>query len=80
MTTAEKPEAVAELSPDKAIQKAVSSSKQEPFMGNVSKYTPVPSEGEEGVRKGLLQFDACFEEGWLPVATRALLPQDFSLM
>ncbi|CAI8010138.1 Cytosolic carboxypeptidase 6, partial [Geodia barretti] len=35
-----------------------------PFVGNVSKYVPLPpSEQRAGVKKGRLQFDACFESG-----------------
>ena len=34
-----------------------------PFVGNVSKLIPLPPEHRGGVRKGRLQFDACFEGG-----------------
>ena len=34
------------------------------FIGNVSTYVPLPpSEQRAGVKKGRLQFDACFESG-----------------
>ena len=36
-----------------------------PFVGNVSNVTPLPSEQSKGrgSKKGRLQFDACFEAG-----------------
>ena len=34
-----------------------------PFVGNVSKHIPLPSEYKGSVKKGRLQFDACFEGG-----------------
>ena len=35
-----------------------------PFVGNVSKFVPLlPSEQKAAVKKGRLQFDACFESG-----------------
>lgn len=37
-----------------------------PFVGNVSKVVPLPSEHRGGAKKGRLQFDACFEGGERP--------------
>lgn len=36
---------------------------KEPFVGNVSKCTPLPPNHSGTARKGHLQFDACFETG-----------------
>lgn len=46
-------------------REASSSSLKEPFVGNVSRFTPLPpdADSECSAEKGLLQFDACFEEG-----------------
>lgn len=66
MEAPQKAEGAGEVSPE-----ASSSSLKEPFVGNVSKFIPLPAETDRGssVKKGLLQFDACFEGGWLPMAT-----------
>lgn len=52
----------------------------EPFVGNVSKCCPLPPEHTGPPKKGMLEFDACFEGGqysmcahikvWLLLATR----------
>lgn len=47
---------------DKAEEEITATPLQEPFAGNVSKRTPLPPDGEAG-KRGLLQFDACFEGG-----------------
>lgn len=58
METVDKPSAVFA-----ATQGAPGSSPKEPFVGNVSKCIPLPPDCEDPKRKGLLQFDACFEGG-----------------
>lgn len=55
-----------------ATERAASSSSGEgeaegqlknPFVGNVSKYIPLPAEHGRAVKRGNLQFDSCFEGG-----------------
>ncbi len=48
---------------DKEAVEAARMSYNEPFAGNVSKCTPLPPDSEDSKRKGLLEFDACFEGG-----------------
>ena len=55
-------------SPDQASQEEKSrppSALNEPFVGNVSKYTPLPPDYIGREKKGHLQYDACFECGEL---------------
>lgn len=51
-----------EPSSDTSKEEATGASLEEPFAGNVSQRIPMPPDGEPG-KKGLLQFDACFEGG-----------------
>ena len=59
MQKEEKP-SEAELAP---AADAKSNPPEEPFAGNISNYTPLPPNCEEREKRGLLQFDACFEGG-----------------
>ena len=58
---------------EKPREEAPGSPVKEPFVGNVSRFTPLPADtdAEGPAKKGFLQFDACFEGGdeWLLLAT-----------
>ena len=56
-------EATAAQAVDKGAVEAARNSYKEPFAGNVSKCTPLPPDCQDSKRKGLLEFDACFEGG-----------------
>lgn len=48
---------------DRSAVEAVRSSFKEPFAGNVSNFTPLPPDCHDSKKKGLIEFDACFEGG-----------------
>ena len=48
---------------DQSAVEAARSSYKDPFAGNVSKFTPLPPDCNDSKKKGLIEFDACFEGG-----------------
>lgn len=57
-------------SSDASKEETAATSLEQPFAGNVSQYTPMPPDGETVGKKGLLQFDACFEGGVVAMGNR----------
>lgn len=51
------------VSPGSEAERSSGGALKNPFVGNVSKFIPLPSGHKGDVKKGRLLFDACFEGG-----------------